>query len=139
MKIFHWLGSTTPLTTDIGLLVVRLWFGGVLAVQHGWGKMMDVSAFVPHVAKLGLPAPALFAFAAAASEFAGGLLLALGLLTRLGAAAVAGTMAVAVFMAHRADPFARKEEAAAYGILALALLIAGPGRFSVDAMIAKKS
>jgi putative oxidoreductase len=139
MNFLRALGTTTPTTADAGLLALRLWFGGVLAVMHGWGKMIDVASFTPHVAKLGLPSPAAFALAAAASEFVGGILLALGLVTRFAALTVAGTMAVAVFMAHGGQAFARKEEAAAYGVAALALLLAGPGRFSLDALLARRA
>ncbi len=138
MKLFRALGTTTPVSADAGLFALRVWFGGVLAVTHGWGKMLDVASFTPYVAKLGLPAPAAFALAAAAGELAGGVMLALGLFTRLGALLVGATMAVAVFLAHAGQPFAKKEEAAAYGVAALALFVAGPGRFSVDALLARR-
>lgn len=72
---------------------------------------------------------------AALSEFAGGLLVALGLFTRPAAASVLLTMLGAAFVVHGDDPFARKELALAYAVAALALVIAGGGRWSVDGVV----
>jgi putative oxidoreductase len=60
------------------------------------------------------------------------LLLALGLFTRISALFVAGTMLVAGLFIHAADPFSRRELAFGYAAVAVAVLIAGPGRFSLD-------
>ena len=75
---------------------------------------------------------------AALSEFAGGLLLAVGFMTRPAAAAVLSTMAVAFFLAHSGDPFSTRELAFAYGVVALSLLASGAGAYSVDARIARR-
>lgn len=60
------------------------------------------------------------------------LLIILGLGTRLAAIPLAITMAVAAFMVHAGDPFVRKELAFMYLLAYLTLLIAGPGKYSVD-------
>ncbi len=132
MSVLKRIGATSETSSAVGLLVLRLWFGIVLAISHGWGKMLNVGGFAEKVAAMGLPAPTLLAFGAAASELVGGLLLTLGLLTRPAALAVLVTMLVAAFEVHAADPFARKELALAFGAAALCLLIAGPGKLSVD-------
>jgi putative oxidoreductase len=127
------LARTTPLSADLGLLVVRLWFGVVLALHHGYGKLMNLGAFTANVATKHIPLPWLLGPLAGLGEFFGGLMLAFGIFGRVGAAWVLGVMMVAAFQVHGADPFGKKELALAYGAVALALLVAGPGRFSVDA------
>ena len=79
---------------------------------------------------------------AAIAEFVGGLLLAAGLLTRPAATLIGVTMLVAVTTAHRSDPFfgggKSKEMALLYLTFALIFLFTGPGRFSVDRLIARR-
>jgi putative oxidoreductase len=122
----------TPYLPDIGLLVLRCWFGVVLALSHGRPKVADLPAFVENVAAKGIPLPGLLAPAAALSELVGGLLLAVGLFARPAALTVLATMLVAAFYVHAADPFMKKELALAYGVAALVVLVAGPGKLSLD-------
>jgi len=128
--------QSSPKQIDAGLLLLRLWFGLLMAFGHGWSKLSGLSGFADKVAAMGLPAPTVMATMAALSEFAGGLLLALGLLTRFAGVAVLGTMLVAAFVVHADDPFLiKKEFALAYAAVALALAIAGPGGHSLDAKL----
>jgi putative oxidoreductase len=108
-------------------------------------------------------APSFLQFLAAFSECLGGLALAAGLLTSLAALGVGATMAVATFSVHvaRGDPFVRLygaeeampllglpvafvqvggqggsyELAAIFLMAAVVLLLAGPGRLSLDALL----
>ncbi len=132
------LNATSPLSADLGLLIVRLWFGAVLAASHGYGKVMNISGFSENVAKLGFPVPIFFGSAAALSEFLGGILVAVGFMARPAAGAVLGTMFVAAFIVHADDPFGKKEFALSYAAAALAILVAGPGRFSIDARMGRR-
>jgi putative oxidoreductase len=131
-KLLRWLLTTSPLAADLGLLVMRLYVGGLLAFAHGVDKMRNLDAFVVQVDALKMPSAQVLAVCAALAEFVGGILLTLGLLGRGAAAAVMVTMGVAVLQVHSADPFARKELAIVYGLGALALVLAGPGRISLD-------
>ena len=106
-----------------------------MALAHGWGKVSDISKFEPFVAQLGLAPAGPWAWAAALSEFLGGLLVALGLFTRPAAIAAAGVMAVAVGKVHAADPFQKKELGLLYLAVFLAIVLCGPGRISVDAKV----
>ncbi len=130
--------GNTSRATDVGLLVLRLGVGLSLAFAHGLGKIPPSAGFIDGTAEMGFPLPVLFAWAAALSEFAGGLLLALGLATRPAALFVAGTMAVAFFVRHGDDPFADGEKAFLYLVVALALLVAGAGRYALDRFIARE-
>lgn len=117
-----------------GLLVLRVWFGLALAFSHGVGKLGNYEKFVAGVGgKHGIPFPELTAPFAIASELVGGILLALGLFTRAAAVAIAGTMFVVAFWVHGSDPFMKKEFALAYAVAAIVVLIAGPGKYSLDA------
>jgi putative oxidoreductase len=130
---------------DAGLLVLRVGIGLYLSLAHGLGKMPPPEMLVRGVEAMGFPAPVVFAWLAGLSEFAGGLLVALGLLTRPAALMILFTMGVAAFRVHLNDPWtpsasggASKEMAMLYLVPALALLLTGAGRFSIDRVIRGK-
>jgi putative oxidoreductase len=127
--------STAPFSLDLALLVLRL-TAGIMLATHGWGKLTAIEKFVPYVEQLGLPAPTAFAWAAAISEFFGGIFVAAGLLTRFGAIFAGIVMAVAAFQFHAQDPFEKKELAILYLSVFAAVFFAGPGRVSLDHLMA---
>jgi putative oxidoreductase len=127
------------------LLVVRLYWGWQFA-QTGWGKLGDVGKVTNFFTTLGIPAPALNAWFVSGLEFAGGILLILGLGSRLIALPLAIDMVVAYIAADRealgkifSDPD-KFYAAAPYTFLvaSLIVLIFGPGKYSVDAMLTGK-
>lgn len=123
---------------DIGLLWLRVLAGCGMA-YHGYGKVFGgkIAGFADGIASMGFPFPSFFAWAAALSEFAGGICLALGLFTRTAALMIFITMGVAAFVRHAEDPFRKKELALAYWTIAGAVIAIGPGRFSLDHLIKK--
>jgi putative oxidoreductase len=123
---------------SLGLLFVRLGFGITLAFAHGLGKVPPSDQLIAGVEKLGFPVPFLFAWAAALSELVGGILLAAGLFVRPAAFFVAFTMGVAAFRVHAADAFNVKEMALLYFTVAVALLAAGGGNYSIDWLLFRK-
>ncbi|MCC6673392.1 MAG: DoxX family protein [Planctomycetes bacterium] len=131
----------TDLGTSIGLLVLRLGFGGYMAA-HGWGKVQMVlaGAFDKFGDPIGL-GNKLSLILAAGAEFGCALLVLVGLLTRLAAVPVAFTMGVAAFLVHTNDPWmmhaagASKEPALLFLSAFLALAFTGAGRFSLDAVL----
>jgi len=129
--------ETTPLGADVGLVLLRIWFGGSLALAHGLGKVAHLGKFTSMVSAK-VPLASVLGPAAALSEFLGGLLVAVGLLTRPAAFFMFTTMMVAAFHIHAADPFGKKELAFAVGMAALAILVAGPGKLSVDQLILRR-
>jgi len=138
--------ATTPLGAagarvlpiDVALLWLRVSFGLTLALTHGLNKLQAPARFLENVAQRGFPAPSLLGWAAILSELVGGIALALGLFTRAAGVFVASTLLIAAFKVHAADPFAKKELALAYAAIGLAFVLAGAGRYSVDAWLAHK-
>jgi len=127
------------------LLVVRLYWGWQFA-QTGWGKLGDINKVINFFTSLGIPAPALNAWFVSGLELAGGILLILGLGSRLIALPLAIDMVVAYITADRealgkifSDPD-KFYAAAPYTFLfaSLIVLIFGPGRISLDAMLTGK-
>lgn len=127
------------------LFFVRAYWGWQFA-QTGWGKLGDIHKVIGFFTQLGIPAPALNAWFISGLEFAGGILLIAGLGSRLVALPLAIDMIVAYVTADRealmaifANP--DKFYAAApftFLVASLIVLIFGPGRFSVDAWIARR-
>ena len=122
---------------DTGLLLLRLGFGLTLALGHGLPKLFTFEKHVGSVTKHGFPLPEAMAAISMLSELAGGFLIALGLATRPAAVFVMSTMLGAAFVVHAGDPFKKKELALAYALVAVVLLVAGPGRHSLDARLSK--
>jgi putative oxidoreductase len=125
---------------DLGLLLLRLGAGGVLAAHGaqkllGWfggggiegtGQFMESVGYAPGRAS---------ATAAGLAEAGGGTLLALGLATPAAGAAAAGAMAGASAVHVPNGFFAQSggyEYAATLGLTAAGLAVTGPGRLSLD-------
>lgn len=111
----------------------------MMAFAHGFKKLPPSDQFIGYISSIGFPAPSMSAWMAALFEFGGGIFIAMGLATRLSSFGLAFTMSVAVFMAHVHDPFSKKELGLLYMIVALVLFFTGPGRYSIDAMISRRS
>jgi putative oxidoreductase len=119
--------------TAVGLLVLRV-LAGVAMAFHGWSKIQDPTGWMD--ARFERPYIAPLQALAALSEFAGGIALAAGLLTPLACLGVIATMGFA--MQHhigKGDAFVGRpswELAAIHASISLAILLAGPGRWSAD-------
>jgi putative oxidoreductase len=148
---------------DLALLVIRIVTGGSL-ISHGYPKLFggegkeppefmtkvygknfpsQVSSggpatFAKHLEGMNVPYPQVAAYLAGAAEFGGGLALLTGFRTRLAALVVLFNMGVAIKKVHWETGFSGPggfELAMQVVGGALALLIAGPGAFSVDGII----
>ena len=80
-----------------------------------------------------IPSLALTVFA----EFFCSILIIIGFGTRLATIPLIVTMIVAVFIQHASDPFQRMELGLMFLFAYLTILVAGPGKYSVDGMIRK--
>ena len=128
------LTSTTPLDTDLAILILRIIFGGMF-IYHGWPKLAnysDMVAMFNDPISIGNEASvALVVFA----EVFCGLFILLGFLTRFSVIPVFITMLVAYFVAHGADPFTNKMLPFVYLFLCVVIFILGSGRYSLDAVL----
>ncbi|OFZ20904.1 MAG: hypothetical protein A2X94_04775 [Bdellovibrionales bacterium GWB1_55_8] len=123
-----------PVQLDWILVITRVVIG-ITFMMIGSGKIQNPFQWMGADATV----PALFQALAAISEFGGGLALILGLLTRLGALGITFTMVGAIiFHLNMGDPYIHAgggrsyQLATAYLLIALLVLLAGPGRFSLD-------
>ena len=120
-----------------GLLLLRVGLG-LMFMVHGLPKLAggpETWAGLGGVMKIvGFNfAPAAWGFLAALAEFGGGLLLAAGLWFRVACAGLLITMVMATVMhLSKGDGFKEYSHALESGIVFLGLLLAGPGRFSLD-------
>lgn len=124
--------QTPEITRDIGLLVFRTVFGGLMLIQHGYPKLTNFSDKAGSFPDpLGVGTELSLALAVSA-EFFCALLVIIGLATRVAAIPLIFTMAIAAFYIHGADPLGDKEMALLYGTAFLTLFLSGPGRLSLD-------
>lgn len=129
---------------DLGLLILRATTGALLA-GHGAQKLFGafkgpgLEGTAGMLESLEIRPGRAWAPAAGLAEFGGGLLTALGLCTPLGPVATISAMTMATLTAHRGKPIwatAGGAELPAVNIAsALAIALAGPGRYSVDAAL----
>ncbi|GAA5122337.1 DoxX family protein [Luteolibacter yonseiensis] len=123
-----------PRSTDLALLLLRLWLGLTMLILHGWPKLLKLTSGkheFPDPLKIGsLPSLSL----AVAGEVAGAILLVLGLWGRMAALTLAITMGVAWGMTHQMKLTGDGSGELAFIYMAgfLAILFAGSGKFSVD-------
>lgn len=130
-----------------GLLLLRIVIGLTLAAHggqklFGWfggGGIRGTTAFFRLV---GIPAPDAFAYVVGITEFFGGVLLVVGLLTSIAALGLVIDMAVAIAtVSHKFSFFSVTKVGYGWELnlaligLAAALLIMGPGAWSVDAAL----
>lgn len=132
------------MAVDLALLVIRL-IVGLTVAAHGAQKLFGsfggpgLKGMTGWLGAMRLRPAALWAFLAGASEFFGGLLMALGVLGPAGALAVIAAMAVAIIAAHWNSFFSTKngmEYPLLLLVVALATIISGPGAYSLDALLA---
>ncbi len=128
--------ATIPLRIALG--VIFLAHGG--QKLFGWlgGKGLSATG-VFFAGKLGLAPGMLWAVLAGIGEFGGALLLLFGLFTRFGALMIAIVMVVAICKVHWGTFFLPTGIEFAFSLLgsAVALLIAGGGKFSLDSWLQK--
>ncbi|GIU81715.1 MAG: DoxX family protein [Acidobacteria bacterium] len=129
--------DAVSVTGNLGLTLLRI-FAGIGLISHGYTKLPPSEQFVQLVGNIGFPMPQFFAWAAALSESAGGVLLILGFLTRIAGFFVAFTMATALIGVHLNDPFQKQELALLYFFIALCFLLFGASSWSVDGIIRRR-
>lgn len=119
---------------DWALLLLRLMFGLGMLYSHGLRKMdrLFSGEEIKFANPFGLGEEVSLALAVFAEVLCAALL-ALGLFTRLATIPLIITMLVAVFIAHAGEPFKEMEMGLLYLVSYVAILLTGPGWYSVDA------
>ncbi len=143
--------GTRDATASTGLLFLRVSVGLMMLIGHGWGKVRNFGEIkdgfpVPDFFPLHFMSPPVSLIATIGAEvvFAG--LMVLGVMTRISAFILGFTMIVAAFHVQADLPFfysppdalRAKELAVMYLIPSIAILIAGGGRYSADAVIVRE-
>jgi putative oxidoreductase len=109
---------------------------GLLFLEHGTGKYLDF----PHLPQV--PPTWSMAGVSGMLELAGGILMVIGLFSRPVAFLLSGNMAIAYFYAHQPRAFFPMlnagEPAILFSFIFLYLFFAGPGPWSLDAMMKRK-
>ena len=123
--------------TSLTLLVLRLWFGLAMLLNHGLDKLMHFNERVqtfPDPLGLGQEASLVLVVMA---EVLGSLLLVFGLMTRLAALVLVINLFVAFLMVHKTVMTGQGGGELAFIYLAgyCALLLAGGGLFSMDTVV----
>lgn len=124
----------------MGLLFLRL-FAGLAMAYHGWPKIQKPFGWMGE----GAPVPGFLQALAAISEFFGGLAIAAGLFTPLATLGLMCTMFVASWVTMKsgvplvsAGGGKSAELSTMYFFVSLMLLLCGPGKLSLDALLFDK-
>ena len=129
----------------IGLLLLRVGMGTAF-ILHGWPKIQHPFVWMNEMG--GTAVPGFLQAIAAFTEFGGGIALILGLLTPIASLLLVCQMLAALFMVHfpAGHPFVAAkpeqpsfESALIYLLIAMAILVLGPGYVSVDNLIFGRS
>ena len=128
---------------SVGLFMVRVVVGLLIAAHgsqklFGWFGGYGLAGTGGFFEGLGFRPGRLFAAAAGAAEFIGGLLAAFGLLGPVGPALILSVMVVAAISVHWHGVFAANngiEVPLLYSVVAVALALTGPGQYSLDALL----
>lgn len=116
---------------NFSLLIFRAGVG-LMMLTHGYPKFQRViSGEYSFGDPLGLGVEISLILAVFA-EFFCSILLVLGLVSRYALVPLIIMMSVAAFIVHGDDPFGTQEKSALYLLCFVVLLIAGPGKYSLD-------
>ena len=132
---------------DSGLLLGRVLLG-VIFVNSGFGKLMQLEAFGHSLASRGVPLSGPLSVLGALVEFLGGIAIVIGLQVRWASALMILFVIVATLISHRywelADAARRTQQTQFMKNLSiiggfLLLMASGGGRFSLDRLLGKKT
>jgi putative oxidoreductase len=133
------LGGLYAALGDVAETVLRV-VAGLALVTHGWGKITNPFGAASMVESLGFYPGAFWSPMLAATEFFGGILIAIGLLTRPASFAAMFVLLVTVYVHWivRGEGYGRAEKSILWAAIFFYFTIRGANRHSVDARLGKE-
>ena len=131
---------------DVLLLVGRVLFGWIF-LASGWAKLANIAGTTGYFTGLGFSPPGFGAWFAGLAELGIGAALIFGLATRYTAIVTFVWVLIATLIAHRYWTYPPAQQGGQFGHFlknvaimggALYILVAGAGRYAVDAVLAKR-
>ena len=116
------------------LILLHAWDEGLRGWKHVWHK--EPWAFAAEMTERGFPLPEVVAAVSVAAAMLGSVFLISGLLCRVSAMVLLLCALCGLFLYGRVPDIA--ERLALYAGIYAALIICGPGRFSLDALFTKR-
>lgn len=131
--------GTSTTYVDLASFFLRIVAGAAMVYGHGWGKFNKFisQSNIEFIDPFSVGHGATY-FLVVFAEFVCAILITLGLFTRLAVIPLVINMAYIVFVYHGSDGFAKWELALLYLAMYTAILLIGPGRFSLDRLIASR-
>lgn len=132
--------------SDFLMLAGRILLGWIF-LASGWAKLGNIAGTTAYFTNLGMSPPGFMAWFAGGAELVLGVALILGLATRYAAIATFIWVLVATVIAHRYWTYPAAQQGAQYNNFlknlsimggALYVVVLGAGRYSVDAILAKR-
>lgn len=137
--LFPALAPLYALTAPVAQLWLRV-ISGIALMIHGWPKIQNPTGAADMVAGLGFAPGWFWSIVLSATEFSGGLLLAIGLLTRLAAAGTTIILLVTVYFHWiiLEQGYRGAELSLIWSAVTLTFVTRGGGRYSLDRLIKKE-
>jgi putative oxidoreductase len=131
--------SSSPRQVSLGLAALRLAVATIF-IKHGAQKLFTFgfAGVTGAFTQMGVPFPGVTGPFIALLEFFGGIALLVGLLTRLIALGFVLDMLGAILLVQLKRGFSSYEFEFLLLVSSLALFLAGPGGFSVDALLGRR-
>jgi putative oxidoreductase len=119
------------------ILFLRI-FWGLLMITHGLAKLSNFDRLATEfLDPVGLGSR-LSLIMIISTEIGCSVVLICGLFTRITVIPLLFSMMIAIFVAHAADPFAKKELAVIYAAMYVLFLFTGGGKYSLDSILHRK-
>lgn len=136
--LLNWFLSVRTVALDAAILIIRV-PAGLFLIQYGYEKFSKYSEWSKDFPDpLGVGSPVSLALCISAELVAAGFLV-LGLFTRFALVPLIINMAVVGFVIHANDPMRTKEHALTFLFTFIALFLIGPGKYSIDNFLLKKT